>query len=235
MRFVSFHFPQLLGGAVMLRFISLFLMIPLVLSCSPTYFSYHRGSTIDHLSYVEKIPVWLDKNFTAEQIEQIRGAIKEWNLVLNGQIVFQLVEKEEMGIDKKKHLYPVTFDGREAGKTLENNPTGQGIVVYALKKGDKELKDSDVTDGMLAWVNGPGTRHIMVVIDRVGNRNLKTIIMHEIAHLLGAQHVSARSLENNYAGRYSYDCIDKITVAQVAAYQHLELHSLGYCITPDFE
>lgn len=81
--------------------------------------------------------------------------------------------------------------------------------------------------------------HLMVVVgDRLGDRNIKTIIMHEFGHIFGCfdcYHINIKnSLMVPIYGKDQADCIDKISVAQVASYMGLDVNILNYCVTPNF-
>ena len=60
-------------------------------------------------------------------------------------------------------------------------------------------------------------------------RGTTVILMHEIGHVLGAQHVPGTLMHEHY-DRGMTPCPDKTTVAQVAAWAHIPLVLLGWCI-----
>ena len=195
-------------------------------NCGTGHWRYKQGIIPEHVATVKVIPVWLDTNFSAQESKAIKDSIKEWNSVFNGQLVIRQ-EGEFNGKDQiKKYLI--------ASKVMH-----QGWSIIRLNSNDSTISDVVETgDGTLAFVFGIGTGNLMVVVgDHIGLRDLKTIVMHEMGHLLGAYHVNARSLMSpKYGiGKDEVDCIDKVTVAQVAGYQNLNLKELNYCVTPDFE
>ena len=218
------------------QFLSM-VLIGLMVSCGGSqYWAYTINEAPDHITHATYIPIWVDQGFSASQVEEIKAAIAEWNYVLNGQIILRLVEKKALGIDKKMHTYPDTFPDWEAGQVLQAQAekTGLGWVIYDLPSTDKHL-DKSVGHGVLAFVPGSDAHCVTVITDRFSNRSMKDVIMHEFAHLLGAEHVNAPSLEYPYYGTKQYPCIDKITVAQVAEERGLDMNNLNYCITPHFE
>jgi hypothetical protein len=214
------------------------ILIGLMVSCggSISYWTYTVHKPSNHVTHPPYIPVWIDSTFTGEQAEEIRAAIKEWNYVLNGQIVIYLVEKKGLGTDKKMHNYPDSFLTWEAGHSLQEQceKTGLGWVIYNLPSTNPHL-DKEVGEGALAFVTGTDEHSVTVISDRFGGRSMKDVVMHEFAHLLGARHLNAPSLEYPYYSSKQYPCIDKITVAQVAEERNLNLDDLNYCITPHFE
>lgn len=225
-----------------MRFIWLFLLAFLCcLGCTsaPAYWTYHLVPAPTVLA-PKYIPVWLDSRFSPPQVEQVRAALQEWNGVLNGHIVLVLQQHSSPGVDLHSHQYPTVFQGWEAGQTLVAHAAhhSAGVVIFDLDSQDTHVSQ-DASQEMLAYVMGPGQHFIVVLqdhLDTCGLRcDLKGIIMHEIAHLLGATHVNAPSLINPTYNALHASCIDKITVLQVATEQHLDFHSLNYCITPDLE
>jgi urease accessory protein UreE len=223
------------------RFWTLCLLVLSIFSVSclsgPQYWTYHLGTPPSHIAHPTRIPIYLDSSFTPQQMEEIRAAAAEWNMVFQGQIVLQIVSKQALGLDKKMHSYPDTFQGWEAGQTLlkKCEKGGNGWVVFNLPSTSKHLESFGVNDRVLAFVAGVDEHFIVIVSDRMATRSWKDITMHEMAHLLGARHVNAPSLENPTYSYNQYDCIDKITVAQVAEVQHLDFNTLSYCVTPHFE
>ena len=214
------------------------LVLSLCFACggSLPYFTYTNNPASDHITHAPLVPVWVDGSFTPQQMQEIKAAIVEWNYVLNGQMKIYLAEEKKMGIDKQMHYYPVTFPNYETGRAYQKycEKTGLGIVVFNLPSTDKHL-DKDINENVLAFVRGKDEHAITIISDRFGSRSLKDVVMHEIAHLLGADHVNAPSLEYPIYGKHQYGCIDKITVAQVATEHGLDLGEMNYCITPYFE
>ena len=78
----------------------------------------------------------------------------------------------------------------------------------------------------LAFANLGGDR-ISMVRGRY-ERYARKIALHEIGHLLGAQHIQGTLMQASYDPG-GYHCPDLITVAQVAAWNHVNLEMLSYC------
>ena len=195
-----------------------------VSGCGAGLWEYKQGETPSHIGTVKLIPVYLDNNFSVEEETALKEAITEWNGVFNGQIVIRV---------------DGTFDGKEGikPKLLSSYVRSEGWNIIALESTDSAVADEiEPGDGNLAFAEIRG--HYMVVLtDRIGMRNLKVIAMHEMGHLLGAYHVNLHSLMYPHYGliKDAVQCIDKITVAQVATVQNLNLNTLNYCVTPDFK
>jgi hypothetical protein len=213
-----------------LKGIILALMTLLVVGgCGNSLYTYRNVAGPEaSYQYYREIPVYMDKNFSVAEREALLQSMGEWNWTLNGYMKL-VVKDTEFNLDSSA--------AKKTFKQVKN--TGEGYLILKLNHDDPALEDViEEGDGTLAFVNRLGHNgHIMVVIaDRIGSRNLKSIVLHEFGHLLGASHVMARSLMYpSYSGRSSYRCVDKITAAQVANYQQIELSHLNYCSTPDFE
>jgi len=82
-------------------------------------------------------------------------------------------------------------------------------------------------DSAIACANEIGGNTIFLNYGKY-EKATKNIVMHEIAHTLGAQHVSDTLMNETY-DKYTYECPDVTTVAQVAAYNRLNLATLSWC------
>jgi hypothetical protein len=189
--------------------------------CSVSTWHYKHGEVPSHIINAREIPVYVDSKFTNVEIVQLNAAMQEWNGVFNGQIVLTLVRKFN--------------DGAEASalaREVSNNHNGW--MIAKLDSDDERLEDT-VSPGMLAFVPRLGGQLMVVLGDRLSTHSLKTIAMHEMGHMLGAEHVFGHNLMHPAYGPLQTDCIDKVTVNQVAFYNDLEVSSLNYCVTPDYK
>lgn len=206
-----------------MRSILYFILMVLTLSvgCSPSYYSYVKGKAPEHINAAKIIPIWIDDSFTPAQRVDILKSVDEWNLVFNNQI--RLMASG----------YFHGADGAE-DKYQEISKTHLGWIVVKANEKDPLVKDI-IGPADLAFAVGLGGQILVVISDRIGTRNLKTILMHEMGHLLGANHVNTPSLMMPKYGEQTYNCIDKITSAQVASFQNLNFETFNYCKTPFFE
>lgn len=221
------------------RLLYLFACLLMVFSVScggVNYFTYTANDAAEHVIHPVHIPIWIDNTFSQKQVEEIKAATAEWNYVLNGQMVLHVMTHQAMGVDKQMREYPAGFDTWEEGRKLvkETEKTDLGWVIFNVPTTSPHL-DKNTGDGVLAYVTGIDEHFIIVISDRFGSRSFKDVIMHEMAHLLGAMHVRAPSLEYPIYSSAQYSCIDKITVAQVAQVRKLDMDHLNYCVTPHFE
>jgi hypothetical protein len=90
-----------------------------------------------------------------------------------------------------------------------------------------EDNDAYNTPKPLAWTSTLGGFEISM---RTGwyEQDVSGILQHEMGHAFGAQHV-AGTLMNSRWYPHAFICPDKTTVAQVAAWQQLNLDGLSYC------
>jgi len=183
-------------------------------------YSYTHHAKMKHIVNPTIIPIVVSDSFTDEQADDITKAINEWNLVLNGQIVLKEMEN--------------TFGSDAEGLAIQAGfeKSSNGIVVYGFMSDNPILKG--VPDGALAFVTDYDANAVTVIVDRLGTRSLRVIFAHEMAHILGANHVNAPTLEYPVYGNIQTDCIDRVVVAQVATMRGLNFDNLNYCITPMF-
>lgn len=204
----------------MKRFI--YLLLFLLSSCSSYQLhQYHNVTPEGNLNPYREIPFYVDEDFTLDQKVIILHAVAEMNHVLNGLIEIKI---------KTFHYDPRKASGQEIKKQVLL--TDEGVILLAVNHDDPVLSTMN-QDGAstLAFVDQIGNKvhHIVVIQDRLGERDFHQIILHEMGHALGALHVSAESLMFPYVGVMQGDCVDKITMLQIANYQHLDPSYMNYC------
>lgn len=85
----------------------------------------------------------------------------------------------------------------------------------------------DGLDTTVAWADKVGGDTIYLVHGRYESL-AQGVMMHEIGHVLGAQHYF-QTLMNPSKSEVYYTCPDHITVSQVAAWNHVNLSGLRWC------
>lgn len=91
-----------------------------------------------------------------------------------------------------------------------------------------EVKESfDGLKTTLAWADKIGGDTIFLVRGRYESFPIG-IMMHEIGHVLGAQHFGETLMHPQKDVIY-YSCPDHVTVSQVAAWNHVNLAGLRWC------
>jgi hypothetical protein len=91
----------------------------------------------------------------------------------------------------------------------------------------EEIEVPYEVSNVLAWVPDLGTQIIYLVRGKY-EKDPTGIIMHEIGHMLGAQHVEGTLMNSTY-DKILYSCPDKFTVAQIAAWNKINLSILSWC------
>lgn len=162
------------------------------------------------------IEVMVDHNYGNADRVEIGKAIEQWNYVLNGQIKLEVIDWE----------YQWELDGglRESKRLIGEG----GFIIFMDYGEDAAVRAQASGDGLLGWVDHiPG--HILhIVRDRMKNDDLKEIVMHEMGHLLGANHQGI-DLMNKWYTPAHYQCIDLGTIKEISQVQGLNLKYLNYC------
>lgn len=186
--------------------------------CGVSNYQYTSFSKIEHVTDKDIIEISIDDRFNKEEESNIKGAVDEWNIVFNGQKELRLVKKCMVESCAKKFVDYVD--------------RGSGIVILKLN-GEDELISSVDTDGIIAFVPRKGA-HLMIVIENhLGKKDLKGIVLHELGHIFGADHLEVEgSLMYPKYMRKQSDCVDKITAKMVSDYLELKFENMNYCIVP---
>lgn len=163
--------------------------------------------------------VWVDKNFGEADKVAIDDAIKQWNYAMNGYVVIQV----------ESYTFDMEID------VLKRVSNGEGWVFLKIDSSSTLIDDGvKGPDGRpkfytLAWVNEIGGNRMWMVRDRIANRAVVGVTLHEIGHLLGANHDTVYLMQPHYNWE-DYRCVDYQALVRVAEYQHLPTGRLNYCV-----
>lgn len=153
-----------------------------------------------------EINIYIDKEFSKEDVLEIRRGIDEWNYAMNGAVVLSVVSEEfnmEVSIIKEEGWF--------------------------ILKTDSIRKSREDSSGhyVLGYVNKVGGSYLSIVSDRV-RWNLKMIVMHEIGHLLGINHTERGLMLSEFVGD-EFKCIDIVTMKEFGKIYKINLDRLRYC------
>ncbi len=198
------------------------------------YVSYtrHPGSNVPF----KIIPVYIDSGFGSADKTAIDDAVNQWNYVLNGYMEMRVVTHQ--------------FNDEEA--VIKEADRSHGIIVKKVFSDNEmipsigmaepllESFDGNGSNGMvLAWVNKLGGNRMYFVRDRLGDRDVLPVALHEFGHALGAEHEAVKP-ENRlllmypyYNKKNGYSCIDMSAMNKVANWQYLDPKGLNYCDRSD--
>ena len=142
--------------------------------------------------------------FDAEAEAKVRLAIEEWNHVLNGFVRFNIA----------------TSGGWQAG----------AWDIRAEKGGSPQSPDPagqplSFTQAGLASIGG----RLVIFVDRIGTRDLRGIVLHELGHVLGLDHGTGGNLMSARYAPTTEQCVDKAAVEAIAARRKLPADRLNWC------
>lgn len=168
---------------------------------------------------VEVIPVRIDTGFTDADRATIEHAVAEWNHVLNGHVRLEIGEAFNAGPTPTPYVPkdPKTwFIGRvggpggfESGQGIKKNPFSRALAqTHELANG-----------GQL----------VLVFSDRVGQRDLNGILLHEMGHALGLGHDGKGQLMHAHYASSRQQCVDRAAVQALASSRGLPFGELNWC------
>jgi hypothetical protein len=166
------------------------------------------------------IPVRIDTAFNATQRATIERAVAEWNHVLNGHIRLEIAEPFNAGptpipfVPKDPRTW---FVGRVNG-TGTGFDGGLGIRKGAFSRALAQTHEL-----------ANGGQLVLVFSDRVGNRDLNGILLHEMGHALGLGHDTGGLLMHAHYASHKQQCIDRATVHGLAIQRGLPFDELNWC------
>lgn len=175
------------------------------------YRQYYTGANL------KVIPIWVDKNFPAVDLLAIEKAVNQWNFVLNGYIRLEVADVNfDMEVDK-----------------IQEQQDRQGWLFMKIQSDNKIIPDQDDPKyKTIGFVDQIGGNHLYLVRDRLYDRDVFGVTLHEIGHLLGSPHRGNRLMHPYYTQANS-QCIDWISMNEVAHFQGLPVNRLNYCVDED--
>lgn len=192
----------------MFRWLLLVLSL-LIVDCRSVEYIYTAKAPVSETKRPE-IPVWVDHTFGEVDRLAIDDAINTWNFVLNG--------------NRKLRVVSWSFN-MQPSEILDANQS-DGLLILKISKTDQRVWPGD-----LAWVDHIGGRVVYVVREHLPRgEDLKPVMLHELGHILGAEHRNGDNLMNPKFDRHMYQCVDEQTAGQVARKQFILLDDMNFCV-----
>ena len=194
------------------------LVVTILLSAIPA-----SAATMDGWRYTDHaapattgrtVALYVDRDFDDHERSRIVSAMRQWNYVLNGFVRFR-------------------------ARTLPSHPTREmlarikrsgGWIVARVDSRHPIARQGEGANALAVTVGDHGG-FVYVIGDRVGQRDLTGVIMHEFGHVLGAGHDGSGLMAPVYSSAMGR-CIDREAVALVASVHRLPLERLNWCVAP---
>lgn len=197
-------------------FINFFSIISLIIlfSCTSIPKKYVKNQN-NSLSQRE-IPVYIDLNFSGNDRVILGAALETWNYSFNGQLKLNIHYNTEPW----------------SSKILDDVYLNHGIAIIFLAENDITVtlaSDPFQAQKILAYVNNIGGDKIYVLRNRLNEKKLFYIALHELGHIFGATHSDGDDLMQPYYYNNSQACIDKTTAQKVAEHLLINFHSMNWC------
>jgi hypothetical protein len=165
------------------------------------------------------VKVYVDVTFGIDEVDQIGDALGRWNETLNGALILRL---ENRSIMMEQSLL-TEIVGR-GDYIIFSITSSQSVVADTVTyKDGKELRART-----LAYCDQVGGHYVYLLMDRLSLENIRWVMMHEIGHLLGAEHQEDGLMYRYYRGN-NYRCVDRHTLEQVSRAQKINLSQLRGC------
>lgn len=169
------------------------------------YTNHRPAATVE-----EVVPLRITGSFSPGDRAKILRAVNEWNVALNGFVRFTIVEGSGAPTANARWSRPWSIMAAEGvGPRVAPAPTMALAHTQAV----------------------PGAGGLMIVyLDRIGMRDLGSVVMHELGHVMGVGHGEKGLMAAHYHPT-DQQCVDKATIIAVAAKRRLAVNQLNWCET----
>ncbi len=187
---------------------------------SNTAVAYTNVASVNSTAPVEIIPVRIDTQFNVEERAKILEALRHWNHALNGQIRFD-VSATPYNVSGPVASAPTTKNAWIIARVSGTGAMPAGV----LQNRGPQL---GMTLAQTQQLLGEGGM-VLVFADKIGNRDLGGIMLHELGHVLGLGHDNAGRLMAPTYSASAQQCIDRGAVQAVAQIKGLAFENLNWC------
>lgn len=158
------------------------------------------------------LTVHIDRNFDAAERELIVEAVGEWNEALNGE----------------SHI-EVAADAIDTFSDMSRIRKPNVWVIARIESSHPLAAARDMSRALAVKIGGR-SGIIYVVHDRLGSRDLRGIVLHELGHVFGLAHDPRGKLMSPYYKANKQQCIDKGTIRAIAELHQMPIDDFDWCI-----
>jgi Matrixin len=168
---------------------------------APRHYTNHPAST----AAPEIVTLQIDGSFNANDRAKVLLAVEEWNHALNGYVRFDVASSGGW----RPQAWNIRAE-RGGSPDAPGSPGGQPL---------------SFTQAGFASIGGK----MVIYVDRIGTRDLRGIVLHELGHVLGLDHDPRGNLMSARYSSTTGQCVDKPTAETIAAMRKLPLAGLNWC------
>ncbi len=172
--------------------------------------SYHYTDRKTYQGPSLDVWVWIDNSFDDVDRASITQAVMTWNRSLNGYITLLPVDKN---ICQDRPDMPRDIDW----------------VVTKVDPGSNSLAKATEGQITLGTADFVGGHNIFLARDSMATEDVYYVSLHEIGHLLGAEHKGLRLMFPTYT-QDGFHCIDYLTAWQVSGHYNIPVTNMNYCM-----
>lgn len=137
---------------------------------------------------------------------EVKSAINTWNNALNGSVILQV-------------------------EPWQDNILPPAMIIKNARS-DSPMILASYTQNTIAitypWTGSYPSSIIYLATDKIYGNKLTAVLLHEIGHAFGAEHMDNTLMQEMYNWNNGR-CIDKSTIHQVAKHLHLQEQYINYC------
>lgn len=186
------------------------ILLTLIVCCLAGCVQYTHHNPI---SNAQVVPVYIT-GFIPDVRRELVGAVGEWNVALNGHMVLVVMSEEITSA-----TMPLNFIAQKQN----------AIVIVGVDR-EAPMIQAAHFDGAVAVSYPWGHKKpasIIYLTNTLSPKTARHILLHEIGHSEGAEHLDYSLMQLHYS--IDYDCIDEKTMMQVAKANRWDLWTTNWC------